>query len=676
MTSSKLNGDEMNLSKVCQKIFLTNLNEFIITKENVREKLLHQNNLLKIKFRKIQIEERDLININKPLIFDTDLFSINVINEDFNYDNIYINNTESIPKGVFCYPIRKNYRPEDNLTKFYMMNFKNYGTYDFVIGRTYKSLSNKFVILPNTINDETILNKEFIIWACCLIIKKFNKEKINFEKICNIIKRISDFLNKKFESIYKIVSNYLSKFSLHKKKINSDNKFICIKKYREYYCQICYEYCCKLHFYTNKEIITFESLKDVKGKPIKFSRKKFKKLCSTIQFTISNKGRLNIIQSYNCPDSAAYLNCGKFCDLLCDENKNDDNYYKLSNYLSQNFSINEIFILSLLYTSEIMINPCSIKKFILFGNSKITCNLLMQIFNIFIQDKLTFFDAVDNFINSKNIGLYDFKLKKELILHRENSKTISFNRIKFQHSKTIYDYVPCVHEGICNKSVCSCIKFRGYCEKFCSCRSYCDNLFKGCECIDGCKMTDDENNSNCRCVSNGRECDPDLCHKQSQNIFNYALNICSYNNMNISYERHKKICLAKSVIIDHYGIFALENIEPDELICEYTGEVISKKETERRYVFFDWIDMNYIFGLSKESDIDAFNFVSKMRYVNHSSHGYENAYARIKFVWGNYRIGLYALRYINSGEEIFFDYRIQYGQPYWLNRYNNQYGKN
>ena len=63
-----------------------------------------------------------------------------------------------------------------------------------------------------------------------------------------------------------------------------------------------------------------------------------------------------------------------------------------------------------------------------------------------------------------------------------------------------------------------------------------------------------------------------------------------------------------------------------------------------------------------------------MRCVNHSSHGYENCYAKIKFVKGNFKIGLYALRLIRKGEELYFDYKIDSNLG-WLSRYNRLYGK-
>jgi SET domain-containing protein len=60
------------------------------------------------------------------------------------------------------------------------------------------------------------------------------------------------------------------------------------------------------------------------------------------------------------------------------------------------------------------------------------------------------------------------------------------------------------------------------------------------------------------------------------------------------------------------------------------------------------------------------------RFVNHSSNGFQNSYARGKYVRGINRIGLFALRKINRGEELFFDYLMKENVP-WLAKYNRYY---
>ena len=74
-----------------------------------------------------------------------------------------------------------------------------------------------------------------------------------------------------------------------------------------------------------------------------------------------------------------------------------------------------------------------------------------------------------------------------------------------------------------------------------------------------------------------------------------------------------KTVLGKSSICDGLGLFSLEDIEKDEFICEYTGEIISKDESDRRSVIKDEIGLNYIFTISQQLDIDAYRSGNEMR---------------------------------------------------------------
>lgn len=237
-------------------------------------------------------------------------------------------------------------------------------------------------------------------------------------------------------------------------------------------------------------------------------------------------------------------------------------------------------------------------------------------------------------------------------------------------------HLPCNHHGLCTvENNCPCAKERGFCEKFCICREYCGRQFPGCECKAGtaCSLR------TCRCFASNRECDPDLCaccHQTSLEDLNRRYSIPGAKekcmNMPMLLNKGKKMLLGNSQVCSGYGLFVNEPVAKGEFICEYLGELISRDEGERRGLFNDISGCTYLFDLTEDTYIDAKSLASKMRYANHASHGMENSAAKIVYVNGMSKIGLYALRGIEKGEEVLFNYRIM-KKLEWVAQYKIKY---
>ena len=97
-----------------------------------------------------------------------------------------------------------------------------------------------------------------------------------------------------------------------------------------------------------------------------------------------------------------------------------------------------------------------------------------------------------------------------------------------------------------------------------------------------------------------------------------------------------------------------------ELFCfttdvyRYIGEAISQNEADRRGKVYDRHDTSYLFNVNMHNVLDAMRVGNKSRYANHSKD--PNAYAKVVFVNGNQKIGLYAKRLLLPGTEILYNY--------------------
>lgn len=640
-------------------------NSLPITKNEIERKLICE-------FRKyIYLSESKRACFIKQNIFYKNQFSSIKRPKIFSFNkkkiHVRLSRCPSFCQNFFCYPVTENYLSPSNYELKFFENFENFLKFDKLILKSYEKIAAFYHFYPKTLEQSEIIdNIYFFIWCfiCVLVITKVKNTSYSFSKENNIISIVEIFceiLQKKIKNFYKIISWFINGIEKSNFKQFTKNKPESILQYRKTYCPICFKYLCRQHFYTSYEevgIKDFLVLKPcftkISGQRTYFFKKDIKE-----DFHPNETCPLSSIESFG-------NECKNWTYVTIMKQKGiEENHIEIFKLMDKN----DFYILNCLLSTGSFCNSCFFTRLF---NYKYKCVTLQKVILICENENNTY--EIDNYLTYEKMGglilpkLSLEKMKINIVKPKGRTQSkiqIAASNIYATTSAKRKTYIPCNHAGKCTIEICSCIKARGYCEKFCFCSaSKCEFAYKGCNCCDGCEILSPYSfRSKCRCLREERECDPDLCKKCKDS------GCCG--NMRLGNKIYKKTTVGKSLIAPGAGLFALEDIKENELISEYIGEIVEKDELERRSIINMAFERNYGFELTHEFDIDALRCGNELRYINHSSFGYENAYAREKFVRGNTKIALYAKRFIKKGEELYFDYNMK--NAAWVCKYNKLY---
>lgn len=193
----------------------------------------------------------------------------------------------------------------------------------------------------------------------------------------------------------------------------------------------------------------------------------------------------------------------------------------------------------------------------------------------------------------------------------------------------------------------------------------------------------------CEC----KECGPGIkscCGKQFHGAFTYTIRgkinvnpgnaifecnkLCkcdqSCRNRVVQHGRKVPLCIFRTDNGCGWGVKVLRKVFCGEFISEYVGEVIDHEEAERRGKAYNAEGRTYLFDLDYNSrdnlyTVDAATYGNVTHFINHSCDPNLGVYA----TWINCldpnlpKLALFALREIQKGEELSFDYMMNIDQP-------------
>ncbi|XP_073098811.1 histone-lysine N-methyltransferase CLF isoform X3 [Elaeis guineensis] len=321
-------------------------------------------------------------------------------------------------------------------------------------------------------------------------------------------------------------------------------------------------------------------------------------------------------------------------------------------------------------------NSCLIARNLLCGMK--TCMEVFQYMN-YVEDKKTYgaADGANSLVEGYAKG-NELQTRSRFLRRRGRVRRLKYTwksagyhsirkRITEKKDQPCRQYNPCGCQSACGKQ-CPCLVNGTCCEKYCGCPKICKNRFRGCHCAKSqCRSRQ------CPCFAADRECDPDVCRNcwigcgdgtlggPNQGGDNYEC-----RNMKLLLKQQQRVLLGRSDV-SGWGAFLKNGVGKHEYLGEYTGELISHREADKRGKIYDRENSSFLFNLNDQFVLDAYRKGDKLKFANHSPN--PNCYAKVIMVAGDHRVGIFAKERINAGEELFYDYRYEPDRaPAWARK--------
>ncbi|KAJ6955870.1 histone-lysine N-methyltransferase EZA1 isoform X3 [Populus alba x Populus x berolinensis] len=175
-----------------------------------------------------------------------------------------------------------------------------------------------------------------------------------------------------------------------------------------------------------------------------------------------------------------------------------------------------------------------------------------------------------------------------------------WKRIADGKNQSCKQFTPCGCQSMCGKQ-CPCLHNGTCCEKYCGCSKSCKNRFRGCHCAKSqCRSRQ------CPCFAAGRECDPDVCRNCWVSCGDGSLGEPpkrgdgQCGNMRLLLRQQQRILLAKSDVAG-WGAFLKNPVNKNDYLGEYTGELISHREADKRGKIYDRANSSFLFDLNDQA---------------------------------------------------------------------------